>query len=179
MARMSPAELYAMDQEWQSAALCLGDAPAEENVLLLPTGESGHDPIGPAVDGVSFPEPVDADLVWQSISGRGQLTGTATEGGPFPHTARWGDRAHDLLGNGRLLAGVDSAAVDGGWPDPILLLLTRDTRRHLFLPTTAARLCRQPRFLKRIRRATCGREVVRVVRNAERHLFTSPVSSLS
>jgi PTS system nitrogen regulatory IIA component len=176
MARMSPGELQEMDQEWQSTALCLSDALAEENALLHLTGESRREIIGQLVDAVTFPEPVDADLIFSRIWEREQVASTATEGGvAFLHTARWGGRAlqrHDLLAIGRLRAAVDFGALDGGRTDLILLLLTRDTRRHLLFLAKAARLCRQPGFLEGVRRAASGRDVVRLVRATERDLFT-------
>lgn len=179
MARMNPGELLEMDQEWHSAALCLSDVLTEENALLRLTGASRRDIIGQLVDAVTFPEPIDAELVVSRIWEREQIASTATEGGvAFLHTPRWDGRAlsrHDLLAIGRLPVAVDFGALDGGRTDLILLLLARDSRRHLLLLAKAARLCRQPGFLEGIRRAGSGRDVVRLVRNGERDL--SPPSA--
>lgn len=176
MARMSPTELREMDQEWRSAALCLSDALVEENALLPLAGESRRDIIARFIQAVTFPEPVDADLVFSQVWEREQFASTATEDGvAFLHTARWDGRAlqrNDLLAIGRLPAAVEFGALDGGRTDLLLLLLTSDTRRHLLFLAKAARLCRQPGFLEGVRRAASGREVVRLVRLTEQDIFT-------
>jgi mannitol/fructose-specific phosphotransferase system IIA component (Ntr-type) len=182
MARMSSVELQAMDQEWESAALCLSDALTEENALLPLTGASPREIITQLVSLVAFPESVDSGLIASRLWDREQLASTAMERGvAFLHTARWGGRVlhrHDCLAIGRLPTAVDFGALDGGQTDLIFLLLARDTRRHLVLLAKAARLCRQPGFLEAIRRAATGQEVVRLVRNTERILFTNPGPSL-
>lgn len=183
MVRMSPAELNEMDPEWSSAALCLSDALVEENALLLLAGGSRRDIIAQFIHAITFPEPVDAALVSSRVWEREQVASTATEGGvAFLHTARWDGRAlqgHDLFAIGRLPEAVDFGALDAGRTDVILLLLARDTRRHLFFLAKAARLCRQPGFLEGIRRAASSRDVVRLVRNTERELFTHPAPPVS
>jgi nitrogen PTS system EIIA component len=176
MARMSPAELLEMDQEWHSAALCLSDALQDENALLPLTGDSRRDIIAQLVSAVTFPAPVDRALVLSRIWEREQVASTATDGGvAFLHTARWDGRSlsrDDLLAIGRLPAPVDFGAKDGGRTDLVFLLMAPDTRRHLFFLAKAARVCRQPGFLDGVRRAATGREVVRLVRNTERALYT-------
>lgn len=183
MGRMSSAELREMDQEWRTTALCLSDALAEENALLPLAGETPRDIIGNFVQAITFPEPVDADQVLSRIWEREQLASTATEGGvAFLHTARWDGRTmhrHDLLAIGRLPAAMDFGAVDGGSTDLLLLLLARDTRQHLILLAKAARLCRQPGFLESVRGAGSAREVVCLVRNTERVLFTTSAPPMS
>lgn len=182
MARMSPAELLEMDQEWHSAALCLSDALLDENALLPLSGDSPSDIIAQLVNSVTFPEPVDPGLVLSRIWEREQLASTAAEGGvAFLHTARWGDRAlfrHDLLAIGRLPTAIDFGAMDGGLTDLIFLLMARNSHRHLFFLAKAARLCRQPGFLEGIRRASSGREVVRLVRHTEGELYLHSVPPL-
>jgi nitrogen PTS system EIIA component len=183
MARMHSAELVELDQEWHSAAFCLSDALALENALLALTGESRRDIVAQFIHAVTFPEPVDRELILSRVWDREQVASTATEAGvAFLHTARWDGRAlsgYDLFAIGRLPAGVDFGALDGGRTDLILLILARDTRRHLLLLAKAARLCRHPGFLEGVRGATCGRDVVRIVRDTERDLFTNsaPFSS--
>jgi len=176
MARMSPTELREMDQEWRSEALCLSNALAEENALLPLAGGSRRDIVERFIQAVTFPEPVDADLVFSQIWEREQFATTATEEGvAFLHTARWHGRAlehSDLLAIGRLAASVDFGAPEGRRTDLLLLLLTRDTRRHLLFLAKAERVCRHPGFLEGVRRAQSGRDVVRLVRAAERDLFT-------
>jgi PTS system nitrogen regulatory IIA component len=176
MGRLAPGDLGEMNQEWRGGALCLSDALVEENALLPLAGEARRDIIDNFLHAVTFPEPVDADLVLSRIWEREQLASTATDGGvAFLHTARWDGRAmhrHDLFAIGRLSTAVDFGAVDGGRTDVLLLLLARDTRQHLLLLAKAARLCRQSGFLEGIRKATSSRDVVSLVRNTERVLFT-------
>jgi PTS system nitrogen regulatory IIA component len=179
MGRMSPAELREMDQEWRSSALCLSDALAVENALLPLAGGSPRDLVRQFIEAVTFPEPVDAELLQSRVWEREQLASTATEGGvAFLHTARWDGRAmhrHDLFAIGRLPAAVDFGALDGDRTDVLLLVLARDTRQHLLLLAKAARLCRQPGLLDAVRAAASGQEVVGLVRKAEAILFTDPV----
>ena len=180
MVRMSPAELSEMDQEWRSAALCLSDALAEENALVVLAPGPRRDIIAQFIHSVTFPEPVDAEAVSLRVWEREQVASTAAEGGvAFLHTARWDQRVlqgQDLCAIGRLPEAVDFGALDAGRTDVMILLLARDARRHLFLLAKAARLCRQPGFLEGIRMAASSREVVRLVRNTERELFTHPAS---
>jgi PTS system nitrogen regulatory IIA component len=178
MGRMNPVELREMDEEWRATALSLSDALAEENALLLLSGHSPQGILSEMIHAVTFPEPVDAEQVVARVWEREQLAPTGADGGvAFPHTARWGARAvrrHDLIAIGRLAAPVDFGALDGGLTDILLLLLARDARQHLLLLAKAARLCRHPGFLDGVRVATSAREVVTLVRNTERVLFTDP-----
>lgn len=182
MGRMNSTELREMDQEWRATTLALSDALTEANALIPLTGESRRDIISDFVHAVTFPEPVDADQVLSRIWEREELASTATDGGvAFLHTARWDGRAmrrHDFLALGRLPVAVDFGAVDGGRTDVILLLLARDVRQHLLLLAKAARLCRQPGFLEGVRKAASAREVVGLVRNTERALFTDSASPM-
>jgi PTS system nitrogen regulatory IIA component len=183
MGRMNPAELREMDQEWRSAALCLSDALAMENALLQLVGESPRDIVRQFIEAVTFPEPVDTEVLLSRVWEREQLASTATDGGvAFLHTARWGGRAlhrHDLVAIGRLPAAVDFGAIDGGSTDVLLLILARDTRQHLLLLAKAARLCRHPGFLEGVRSAASGRDVVGLVRTNEAILFTDLVPPAS
>jgi PTS system nitrogen regulatory IIA component len=180
MGRISSAELQEMDQEWLTTPLSLSDALAEENALLPLTGESTHDIIRDLLRAVAFPELVDADQVLTRVWEREELSSTATDGGvAFLHTARWDGRVmhrHNLFAIGRLKAAVDFGAMDGGRTDVLLLLLARDARQHLILLAKAARLCRQSGFLEGIRNASSSRDVVNLVRNTERVLFTDSSS---
>jgi PTS system nitrogen regulatory IIA component len=180
MSRMDPAELREMDQEWCDTTLSLSDALAEANALIPLTVASRHEIVSQLVHEVTFPEAVDTDQVLERVWDREELASTAADGGvAFLHTARWAGRAirrHDLLAIGRLPEPVDFGAVDGGRTDVILLLLAPDVRRHLLLLAKAARLCRQPGFLEGIRKAVSAREIVGIVRTAERRLFTNSAS---
>lgn len=180
MGRISSAELREMDQEWLTTPLSLSDALAEENALLPLTGESTHDIIRDLLRAVAFPEPVDADQLLTRVWEREELSSTATDGGvAFLHTARWDGRVmhrHNLFAIGRLRPAVDFGAMDGGRTDVLLLLLARDARQHLILLAKAARLCRQPGFLEGVRNASSSRDVVSLVRNTERVLFTDSSS---
>jgi nitrogen PTS system EIIA component len=182
MGRISSAELREMDQEWLATPLSLSDALAEENALLPLTGESTRDIIRDLLRAVAFPEPVDADQLLTRVWEREELSSTATDGGvAFLHTARWAGRVmhrHNLFAIGRLKAAVDFGAMDGGRTDVLLLLLARDARQHLILLAKAARLCRQPGFLEGVRNASSSRDVVSLVRNTERVLFTDSSSPL-
>lgn len=183
MGRMSSAALQEMDQEWRATALSLSDVLAEENVLLSLAGESRRDIVRNLVHAITFPEPVDADQVLSRIWEREQFASTATDGGvAFLHTARWDGRVlhrYDLLAIGRLSVAVDFGAMDGGRTDVLLLLLARDARQHLILLAKAARLCREPGILEGVRNATSARDVVGLVRNTERVLFTDSVPPIS
>jgi len=183
MNRMNFAELREMEQEWRGATLSLSDALAEANALIPLTGASRRDIISDLVHAVTFPEPVNADEVFARVWEREELASTATDDGvAFLHTARWDGRTihrHDLLAIGRLPVAVDFGAEAGGRTDVLLLLLARDVRQHLLLLARAECLCRQPGFLEGIRRATAARQVVELVRNADRNLFTNPALPMS
>jgi PTS system nitrogen regulatory IIA component len=177
MGRLSPVDLRELGAEWPAGALSLSDALMEANALLPVAGGSRREIIDSLVHAVTFPEPVDAELVATRVWEREQLASTATEGGvAFLHTARWDSRTmhrNDLLAIGRLDVAVDFGAMDGGLTDVLLLLLARDARQHLILLAKAAQLCREPGFLGRVRDARSGAAVVTLVRNAERVLFSS------
>src|SRR5512143_3563998 len=81
MARMQSAELVELDQEWHSAAFCLSDALATENALLPLAGESPRDIIAQFIHAVTFPEPVDLDLLLSRVWERERVASTATEEG--------------------------------------------------------------------------------------------------
>jgi PTS system nitrogen regulatory IIA component len=177
MGRLSPVDLREMEAEWPAGALSLSDALMEANALLPLTGGSQREIVSSLVRAVTFPEPVDADLVAARVWEREQLASTAMEGGvAFLHTARWDFRTmqrNDLLAIGRLDVAVDFGAMEGGLTDVFLLLLARDARQHLILLAKAAQLCREPGFLDRVRQARSGAAVVTLLRDAEQALFST------
>lgn len=181
MGRMNAAELWEMEAEWEAPALSLSGALATDNALLpLPVGSRG-DIITALVESVTFPEPVDTDLIRERVWEREQLASTATEDGvAFLHTARWEPRTMhdgDLLAIGRLPTPVDFGAVGGGLTDLLFLFLARDVRQHLLFLAKAARLCRHPGFLGALRAAPSATAVVALVRNTERLLFYNTSTS--
>lgn len=177
MGRLSPSDLRDMEAEWPSAVLSLSDALVPENALLPLAGGSPQQIVCELVQAVTFPEPVDADLLAARVWEREQLASTATAGGvAFLHTARWDFRTmhrSDLLAVGRLDKPVDFGAMDGGLTDIFLLLLARDARQHLILLAKAATLCREPGFLGRVRTAPSATAVLTLLHDAERVHFSS------
>jgi PTS system nitrogen regulatory IIA component len=127
------------------------------------------------VTSVEYPEPVDRALLAARVWEREELSSTATvDGVAFLHTARWESRTlvqSPLAALGRLPTPVHFGAVDGTPTDLLFLLLAPDDRTHLTLLAKAARLSRDPVLLAGLRAAPTGREIVRLVRAAERAVF--------
>lgn len=69
--------------------------------------------------------------------------------------------------------------MDGGRTDVLLLLLARDARQYLRLLAKTTRLCRQPGFRVGVRGASPALEVVNLVRDTERRLFSASATPLS
>lgn len=178
--RMKPSVLGEMEDEWRAPVHRLSDALAEENALLSLAPGSRREIVRGFLHAVTFPEPVDVDEVFARVWDREQITSTAASGGAvILHTTRWDRRlmrGTNLLAVGRLQAGVDFGAVDGGLADILLLLVAHDDREHLILLARATTLCRSSGFLPGIRAATSAQAVVSLVRVAEPALF-SDVSS--
>lgn len=178
MGRMTAADLWEMEAEWEAPALSLSSALSVDNAFLpLPAGPR-REIIAALVEAVTFPGPVDTEQILERVWEREQLASTATEDGvAFLHTARWEPRTlhqGDLLAIGRLPTPVDFGALGGGFTDLLFLFLARDARQHLLFLAKAARLCRHPGFLLALRAAPSATAVVALVRNTERLLFYNP-----
>ena len=175
LGRMGSTDLRRLETEAATRAIALGDALQPENALIrLPQG-TRREVVTAFVAAVTFPERVDQAALAARVDEREGISSTATvDGVAFLHTARWESRALvrlPLVALGRLTAPVDFGAIDGATTDLLFLLLAPDDRAHLTLLAKTARLCRDPRLLRGLRRARTGREVVRLVRASEHALF--------
>ena len=127
------------------------------------------------VQRLTFPEPVDLELLIQRILEREAMCSTALpDGVALLHTPRIHPRvlaAHDFLAVGRLDAPMPFGALDGSLTDTLVLVLARGERAHLLLLAKMARLFREPGFVPRLRGASTAAEIVRLIRESERATF--------
>ena len=127
------------------------------------------------VQRLSFPEPLDLDLLVQRILEREAMCSTALpDGVALLHTPRIRPRvlaAHDFLAVGRLDAPMPFGALDGSLTDTLVLVLARSERTHLLLLTKMARLFREPEFVPDLRGASTAAEIVQLIQESERATF--------
>lgn len=174
--RMTAADFQELEPDWRGAA-SLSEGLTESNALLRlgPSFEGPRALITALVGAMDLPPGVSPDALARQIWDRERVASTATEGGvAFLHTARWehrGDRPSRLLAIGRLDAPMPFGAPDGAGTDVFFLLLAREPRHHLILLARAAQLCRDPAVLPGLRSAATGRDVLTLIRAAERRHF--------
>lgn len=175
LARMRSADLHQLEGEAPSHAIALSQALRLENALINVPSGTRHEVVTAFVRGVTYPDPVDGDVVAARVLAREELSSTGTvDGVAFLHTARWESRLllqSPLIALGRLPSPVDFRAIDGTPTDLLFLVLAPDDRTHLTLLAKVARLCRDPRLLEGLRAARTGSEVRGLIRASERTLF--------
>jgi len=156
-----------------------GPAPTALSDLLQPGnvvfGLSAGPPepvVRAFVQRLSFPEPLDPELLVQRILEREAMCSTALpEGVALLHTPRIRPRvlaAHDYLAVGRLDEPMPFGALDGTLTDTLVLVLARGERTHLQLLARMARLFREPGFVPKLRGASTAAEIVHLVEETER-----------
>jgi mannitol/fructose-specific phosphotransferase system IIA component (Ntr-type) len=127
---------------------------------------------------LSFPEPLDQDLLARRILEREAMCSTALpDGVALLHTPRVQPRvlaAHDFLAVGRLEVPMPFGAIDGSLTDALVLVLARSERTHLLLLAKMARLVREPGFVRRLRTAATATEIVQLIQQSERATFGHP-----
>lgn len=145
------------------------------NALVTVPSGTREDVVRAFVSGVTFPEPVDLGLLVSRILEREALCSTAVpEGVALLHTARWESRvmvSHDMLAVGRLSEPIDFGALDGSLTHTLFLVLARDERIHLRMLARAARLCREPSLVDRLREASSPTQVLDLFQAAESRVF--------
>jgi PTS system nitrogen regulatory IIA component len=175
LGRMRSSELRQLEGGDAASAASLSQALLPRNALLAVPSGTPLELVTRFVEAVTYPEPIDPQLVAARVWEREELSSTATvDGVAFLHTARWESRVmlqSPLVAFGRLPTPVDFGAIDGTPTDLLFLLLAADDRTHLTLLAKAARLCRDPRLLGGLRAARTAREVVNLIRTAERAVF--------
>jgi excisionase family DNA binding protein len=177
--RLDTAELRELSEDREGAAPpALRDLLEPRNVVFgLPTG--APDPVVRAfVTRLSFPEPLDQDLLARRILEREAMCSTALpDGVALLHTPRVQPRvlaAHDFLAVGRLEVPMPFGAIDGSLTDALVLVLARSERTHLMLLAKMARLVREPGFVRRLRTAATATEIVQLIQQSERATFGHP-----
>lgn len=155
-----------------SAPPALRELLQPENVVFgLPAGPPDS-VVREFVQRLSFPEPVDLELLVQRILEREAMCSTALpDGVALLHTPRIRTRvlaAHDYLAVGRLDEPMPFGALDGSLTDTLVLVLARGERTHLQLLAKMARLFREPGFVPKLRGASTAAEIVRLVEETER-----------
>jgi nitrogen PTS system EIIA component len=175
-------------QRFDTAQLCElsadseGAAPPTLSELLEPRnvifGVSAGEPepvVRAFVQRLSFPEPLDLDLLVQRILEREAMCSTALpDGVALLHTPRIRPRvlaAHDFIAVGRLDAPMPFGALDGSLTDTLVLVLARTERTHLLLLAKMARLFREPEFVPELRGASTATEITHLVHESERITF--------
>jgi PTS system nitrogen regulatory IIA component len=159
-----------------------GPAPPTLSELLEPRnvifGVSAGEPepvVRAFVQRLSFPEPLDLDLLIHRILEREAMCSTALpDGGARLHTPRIQPRvlaAHDFLAVGRLDSPMPFGALDGSLTDTLVLVLARSERIHLLLLAKMARLFREPEFVPELRGASTAAEIVHLIQESERATF--------
>ena len=159
-----------------------GAAPPTLSELLEPRnvifGVSAGEPepvVRAFVQRLSFPEPLDLDLLVQRILEREAMCSTALpDGVALLHTPRIRPRvlaAHDFIAVGRLDAPMPFGALDGSLTDTLVLVLARTERTHLLLLAKMARLFREPEFVPELRGASTATEITHLVQESERITF--------
>ena len=159
-----------------------GAAPPTLSELLEPRnvifGVSAGEPepaVRAFVQRLTFPEPLDLDLLVQRILEREAMCSTALpDGVALLHTPRIQPRvlaAHDFLAVGRLDAPMPFGALDGSLTDTLVLVLARGERTHLLLLAKMARLFREPEFVPELRGASTAAEIARLIQEGERTTF--------
>jgi excisionase family DNA binding protein len=127
------------------------------------------------VQRLTFPEPVDQELLIQRILEREAMCSTALpDSVALLHTPRIRERVlavHDFLAVGRLGSPMPFGALDGSLTDTLVLVLGRGERTHLLLLAKMARLFREPGFVPKLRGASTAAEIVRLIRESERDTF--------
>lgn len=146
-------------------------------VFGLPTGAA--EPVVRAfVARLSFPEPLDRDLLVRRILEREAMCSTALpDGVALLHTPRIQPRvlaAHDFLAVGRLEVPMPFGAIDGSLTDALVLVLARSERTHLLLLAKMARLVREPGVVRRLRTSATATEIVQLIQQSERATFGDP-----
>jgi PTS system nitrogen regulatory IIA component len=175
LGRMRSADLRQLEGGEAARAVSLSQALLPKNALLAVPSGTPLDVVTRFVKAVTYPEPIDPQLVAARVWEREQLSSTATvDGVAFLHTARWESRVllrSPLVAFGRLPTPVDFGAIDGTPTDLLFLILAADDGTHLTLLAKAARLCRDPRLLGGLRAARTAREVVTLIRASEQAVF--------
>lgn len=165
-----------------------GPVPQSLSELLEPRnvifGLSAGEPepaVRAFVERLSFPEPVDRELLVQRILEREAMCSTALpEGVALMHTPRIRPRVLatcDFLAVGRLEAPMPFGALDGSPTDILVLVLARSERTHLLLLAKMARLFREPEFVPRLRQASTAAEIVHLIQEAEGTAFGGPLGT--
>jgi PTS system nitrogen regulatory IIA component len=160
-----------------------GAVPPTLSVLLEPRNVVFGLPAGepePVVRGfvqrLSFPEPVDQELLVQRILEREAMCSTALpDGVALLHTPRVRDRVlavHDFLAVAKLDAPIPFGALDGSLVDTLVLVLARGESTHLRLLAKMARLCREPGFVAQLRSASTAAAIVHLIFESERTTFS-------
>jgi PTS system nitrogen regulatory IIA component len=131
------------------------------------------------VQRLSFPEPLDPDLLIQRILEREAMCSTALpDGVALLHTPRIRPRvlaAHDFLAVGKLDAPMPFGALDGSLTDTLVLVLGRSERTHLLLLAKMARLFREPEFVPKLRSASTAAKITQLIQESERATFGDPL----
>jgi PTS system nitrogen regulatory IIA component len=153
----------------------LGELLEARNVIFgLPAGDA-ESVVREFVRRLSFPEPLDPELLIQRILEREAMCSTALpDGVALLHTPRVRQRVlagHDFLAVGRLDAPMPFGALDGSLTDTLVLVLARSERTHLLLLAKMARLFREPGFVPRLRGASTATDIVGLIRESERVTF--------
>jgi nitrogen PTS system EIIA component len=178
--RLDTAQLGELSADSEGAATpTLSELLEPGNVIFgVPRGEP--EPVVRAfVQRLSFPEPLDLDLLVQRILEREAMCSTALpDGVALLQTPRVRPRvlaAHDFLAVGRLDAPMPFGALDGSLTDTLVLVLARSERTHLLLLAKMARLFREPEFVPELRGASTAAEIARLIRESERTTFGDPL----
>jgi excisionase family DNA binding protein len=174
--RLDTAQLGELSADGEGAApQTLSELLEPRNVIFgLSPGEP-ETAVRGFVQRLSFPEPLDQDLLIHRILEREAMCSTALpDGVALLHTPRIRPRvldAHDFLAVGRLDAPIPFGALDGSLTDTLVLVLARSERTHLQLLAKMARLFREPGFVPTLRSASSAAEIVHLIHVSERSTF--------
>ncbi|MBN1932084.1 MAG: PTS sugar transporter subunit IIA [Desulfobacterales bacterium] len=111
----------------------------------------------------------DASALYQGMQDREQTMSTGVGGGiGFPHTTSQEAKEAAVLLI-RLAAAIDFEALDAVPVDIVLALIIpeNETRLHLQILAGASRLCRNPNFLKAVRKAENSEALWTEIKNLE------------
>jgi PTS system nitrogen regulatory IIA component len=174
--RLDTAQLGELSADAEgSVPRSLTDLLDPRNVIFGLDPGDGETVVRAFVDRLSFPEPVDRDLLVQRILEREAMCSTALpDGVALLHTPRVQPRvlaASDFLAVGKLSAPMPFGALDGSLTDTLVLVLARSERTHLLLLAKMARLFREPEFVPRLRSASTAAKIVQLIQKTERTAF--------
>jgi PTS system nitrogen regulatory IIA component len=174
--RLDTAQLGELSADSEEAAPQTPSELLEPRNVIFGLSAGEPEPVVRAfVQRLSFPEPLDLDLLIHRILEREAMCSTALpDGVALLHTPRIQQRvlaAHDFLAVGRLDAPMPFGALDGSPTDTLMLVLARGERTHLLLLAKMARLFREPGFVPKLRGASTAAEIVRLIRESERDTF--------